>query len=163
MRRRQNNAIHPPQGTGYRSGTDRRRRNQFSLRSILVGGRRKTIRRYEDRQKAFLVDQYHQSLFGVIVFILFLSVIDAILTLFLISHGAIEVNPIMAFYLDVGPYAFLGIKYGLTSVGLVILLICKNLFLRTMRVETRAILYVILAAFIGVVSWQLFLIHSVIA
>jgi hypothetical protein len=69
----------------------------------------------------------------------------------------------MAFYLDVGPYAFLGIKYGLTSVGLVILLICKNLFLRTMRVETRAILYVILAAFIGVVSWQLFLIHSVIA
>ena len=92
-----------------------------------------------------------------------LSVVDAILTLFLINHGAIEVNPIMAFYLDFGPYTFLGVKYGLTSVGLMILLIFKNMFLRSMRVETGAFLYVILAAFIGVVSWQIFLIHSVIA
>ena len=133
------------------------------MRSLLFGGRRETMRRYEDRQKAFLLDQYHQSLFGVIVFILFLSVVDAILTLFLINHGAIEVNPIMAFYLDFGPYTFLSVKYGLTSVGLLILLVFKNIFLRSMRVETGTFLYVILAAFLGVVSWQIFLIHSVVA
>ena len=133
------------------------------MRSLLFGGKRETIRRYEDRQRAFLLDQYHQSLFGVIVIILLLSVVDAILTLFLINHGAIEVNPIMAFYLDFGPYTFLSVKYGLTSVGLLILLVFKNIYLRSMRVETGTFLYVILAAFLGVVSWQIFLIHSVVA
>jgi hypothetical protein len=163
MRRSKSSGIRQTPTTEQRSGVDRRRKNQFNMRSLLFGGRRETIRRYEDRQRAFLVDQYHQSLFCIIVFILFLSVLDAILTIFLINHGAIEVNPIMAFYLDFGPYTFLSVKYGLTSAGLMILLIFKNMFLRSMRVETGAFLYVILAAFIGVVSWQIFLIHSVIA
>lgn len=163
MRPSQNRRVHQTPTEEKRSGVDRRRKNQFNIRSLLFGGRRETIRRYEDRQRAFLLDQYHQSLFGVIAIILLLSVVDAILTLFLINHGAIEVNPIMAFYLDFGPYTFLSVKYGLTSVGLMILLIFKNMFLRSMRVETGAFLYVILAAFLGVVSWQIFLIHSVIA
>ena len=51
------------------------------------GGRRGKIRRREDRRKWSYVDRYQQSLFGVIVIILFLSVIDAILTLVLINHG----------------------------------------------------------------------------
>lgn len=163
MRRSQSGGVHPTPTTEKRSGVDRRRKNQFNLRSLLFGGRRENLRRYEDRQRAFLADQYRQSLFGVILVILLLSVVDAILTLFLINHGAIEVNPIMAFYIDLGPYTFLSVKYGLTSVGLIVLLISKNIFLRSMRVETGTFLYVILAAFIGVVSWQLFLIHSVIA
>lgn len=163
MGRSQSSGIRQTPRTEKRSGVDRRRKNQLNIRSLLFGGKRETIRRYEDRQRAFLLDQYHQSLFGVIAIILLLSVVDAILTLFLINHGAIEVNPIMAFYLDFGPYTFLSVKYGLTSVGLMILLIFKNMFLRSMRVETGAFLYVILAAFLGVVSWQIFLIHSVIA
>jgi hypothetical protein len=163
MRRSQSRGVRQTPTTEKRSGVDRRRKNQFNMRSLLFGGRRENLRRYEDRQRAFLADQYHQSLFGVIVVILLLSVVDAILTLFLINHGAIEVNPIMAFYIDFGPYTFLSVKYGLTCAGLMILLIFKNLFLRSMRIETGAFLYVILAAFIGVVSWQLFLIHSVIA
>ena len=163
MGRSLRSGVGPTPTPEKRSGVDRRRKNHFNMRSLLFGGKRENIRRYEDRQRAFLLDQYHQSLFGVIVFILFLSVVDAILTLFLINHGAIEVNPIMAFYLDFGPYTFLSVKYGLTSVGLLILLVFKNIFLRSMRVETGTFLYVILAAFLGVVSWQIFLIHSVVA
>jgi len=140
-----------------------RRKKKLSMRSLIFGGRRETIRRYEDRQKYFYVDRYRQSLFGVIVLILFLSVMDAILTLFLIDHGAIEINPIMAFYLEVGPYTFLFVKYALTSVGLVILLIFRNIFLTPLRMHVGSFFYFILIAFIGVISWQIYLIHSVIA
>ena len=99
---------------------------------------------------------------GIIALILFFSVIDALLTLFLINHGAIEVNPIMAFYLNLGPYVFLGVKYGLTSVGLLILLVFRDMFLRPLQMKTGMFFYVILAAFVGVISWQIFLIHKII-
>ncbi len=163
MNRSLNRSAHHTPAKDRRSGIDRRQKSQFCIRSLLLGGRRRKIRRYEDRQRSFLVDQYQQSLFGIIVFILFLSVLDAILTLFLISHGAIEVNPIMAFYLNFGPYTFLSVKYALTSVGVIILLIFRNIFLHSVRIKTGAFLYVILAAFIGVISWQIFLIQTVIA
>lgn len=141
---------------------DRRRKSPFNRRGLFSGGRRESGRRYTDRQRPLLADRYQQSLFGVIVLILFLSVIDAILTLFLIDHGAIELNPIMAFYLGVGPYTFLFVKYALTSVGLILLLLFRRLFLRSMRIFAGSLLYLILIAFLGVVSWQLYLIHSVI-
>lgn len=146
-----------------RSQPDRRKRRKLSMRSLLCGGRRETIRRCEDKQTSFYVDRYRQSLFGVIVLILFLSVIDAILTLLLINRGAVEINPIMAFYLEVGPYTFLFVKYALTSVSLIVLLICRNFFLRSMRIYAGSFIYVILIAFLGVVSWQIYLIHRVIA
>ena len=44
-----------------------------------------------------------------------------------------------------------------------ILLIFRNIFLHSVRIKTGAFLYVILAAFIGVISWQIFLIQTVIA
>jgi hypothetical protein len=68
----------------------------------------------------------------------------------------------MAFYIGVGPYTFLFVKYTLTSFGLVILVVFRNRFLRTLRVRAGTFLYVIMAAFIGVVSWQIFLINKVI-
>ena len=123
-----------------RSGIDRRGGKKVTVRSLLLGGKRETIRRYEDRQKSLYVDRYHQSIFGVIVLILTLSVIDAILTLHLINHGAVEVNPIMAFYLDVGPYTFLCVKYALTSVGLLILLLGRKFYLTTMKIHAGVFL-----------------------
>jgi hypothetical protein len=92
-----------------------------------------------------------------------LSVIDAFLTIHLLNHGAIEINPVMAFYLDVGPYTFLFVKYALTSAGLMILLLGRDYFLHSLNMRVGAFLYVILIAFIGVVSWQIFLIHRVLA
>jgi len=162
MRRTSSRSLHQAPVSERRSGIDRRLQRQIDMRALLFGGRRKAIRRQEDRGKAFLVDQYQQSLFGIIALILFFSVIDALLTLFLINHGAIEVNPIMAFYLNLGPYVFLGVKYGLTSVGLLILLVFRDMFLRPLQMKTGMFFYVILAAFVGVISWQIFLIHKII-
>ena len=69
----------------------------------------------------------------------------------------------MAYYLAVGPYAFFSVKYLLTSVAVVILLLCQNAFLRTIRIHTRSLFYVIVAAFMSVVAWELYLIFHVIS
>ena len=145
-----------------RSISDRRHKSGISMRSLLFGGRRKSIRRAEDKQKLFYVDQYSQLHFGAIVLILFLSVIDAILTIILTNHGATEINPIMAYYLNVGPFTFLSAKYLFTSVGLITLLMLRNIFMKSLRIYAGSLFYYLLAAFIGVVSWQFFLLYGVI-
>jgi len=145
-----------------RSGADRRKMPRLKLRSWYRGGTREIIRRHEERNTLFLADRYSQSVFGAILLILFFSVLDALLTLYLIGHDATELNPIMAYYINVGPYAFLFVKYLLTSVSVVILLLCQNAFLRTMRIYAHSLFYVIVAAFMSVVVWELFLIFHVL-
>jgi len=145
-----------------RSGTDRRTSDRLKIGSWYRGGKRELIRRRTERSTIFIADRYSQSLFGAIILILFFSVLDALLTLFLIGHGATELNPIMAYYINVGPYAFLFVKYLLTSVAVVILLVCQHAFLRIMRIHARGLFYVIIAVFMSIVLWELFLIAQVL-
>ena len=146
-----------------RSGKDRRGQRGISIRSIVFGGRREVIRREEDRHKIFFVDRYSTPLFAAIVVVLFLSVIDALLTLFLVNHGAYEVNPVMAYYLDVGPYAFFSVKYSLTCIAVVTLLMFRNVFLRTIRIFTHSLFFFIIGAFLVVVAWQVYLVFYVVS
>ena len=146
-----------------RSGKDRRKTMRPMIRSLYRGGKREMIRRREEQNIIFLADRYSQSVFGAILLILFFSVLDALLTLYLIDHDATELNPIMAYYIDVGPYAFFFVKYLLTSAAVVILLLCQNVFLRSMRIYARSLFYVFVAAFMSVVIWELFLIFHVVA
>jgi len=145
-----------------RSGTDRRKSVRLKLRSWYRGGTREIIRRRAERNTIFLADRYSQSVFAAILLTLFFSVLDALLTLYLIGHDATELNPIMAYYINVGPYAFFFVKYLLTSVAVVILLLCQHAYLRTMRIYARSLFYVIVAAFMSVVVWELFLIFHVL-
>lgn len=146
-----------------RSGQDRRRKGAPGLRFFFWGGRRENMRRREDNNKFLCFDRYSQSIFTVIITILFLSVADALLTLLLTGHGAIEVNPIMAYYLNIGPYAFLTVKYMLTCLAVLLLLMCQNIFLRTIKIYTRSLFYVIIAAFVSVILWQFYLIYKITA
>jgi hypothetical protein len=146
-----------------RSGKDRRKTTRPVIRSLYPGGKREKVRRREESNTIFLADRYSQTLFGAIILILFFSVLDALLTLYLIDHDATELNPVMAYYIDVGPYAFFFVKYLLTSAAVVILLLCQNVFLRTMRIYARSLFYVIVAAFMSVVIWELYLIFHVLA
>ncbi len=148
-----------PGGIERRSGIDRRRRGGARPGFLVSGGRRIRGRRYEDRQRMVCLDRYGQSYFGIIALILLFSLMDALLTLELIHRGAIELNPIMAFYLSIDPHAFILVKYGLTSAGVIILLLFNGFVMRTLRVRVGVLLYFVLAAFLGVFSWQVFLIH----
>ena len=145
-----------------RSGTDRRRNSTINLRMLLLGGRREHGRRKEDKLKTFLVDRYSPYLLAAIVGILFLSVIDALLTLYLLSRGAFELNPVMAYYIEMGPYSFLAVKYALTCVAVISFLLLRNIYLRPLRMYTGTLFYFVLALFGTVVAWQLFLVARVI-
>lgn len=145
-----------------RSGKDRRSSGKFKFRDLFVQGQREFIRRKEDRDKIFYVDRYNSALFGMIVTILFLSAIDALLTLLLLNHGAYEINPIMAYYLRIGPYTFWAVKYALTSVGVLFFVMLRNTFLKSIKIYTDTLFYFVLAAFMTVVAWEFYLVFNVI-
>ena len=144
-----------------RSGKDRRTKSGFNIRSLLFGGKRAKIRRQEDTRRIFYVDHYSSGLFFIIVSILFLCVIDALLTLSLLNHGAYETNPVMAYFLKFGPYTFFISKYLLTIMALMCLLMFRNVVLRIVKISTRSILYFIVVFYLAVVAWELYLLSIV--
>lgn len=120
--------------------------------------RRKHLRRKNDRNSLYFVDEYNPRLVFPILLILLLSMLDAFFTLVLIERGAVEVNPLMAFYLGIGPGVFLTVKYVLTCLSLFILLMFSHHVAQRMKMESVKLFSFIIAAFTSVVMWQLYLI-----
>ena len=145
-----------------RSLKDRRNPRQFKIKTLFVYGQRKTVRRQADRYNIFYLDRYSSTLFACIVSILLLSVIDALLTLYLVDHGAVELNPLMAYYLNTDPLVFMSIKYLLTSCSVFILLMCGNVSARKIKITINSLFSVVIAAFASIVVWELFLIYKVV-
>jgi hypothetical protein len=145
-----------------RSGRDRRKNSTINLRAFFLGGRRERCRRKEDTLNIYLFDRYSPFFLAAIAGILFLSVLDAWLTLFLITRGAFEINPIMAYYIELGPYSFLAVKYALTCVAVVSFLLLRNIYIRPFRMYTGSLFYVILAVFVSVIAWELYLVTQVV-
>jgi hypothetical protein len=143
-----------------RRGINRRTNNKARLKYLLFNGRRERSRRDEDSGKAFIFDRYNQKFFLAITAILILSVLDAVLTLIVIQRGAKELNPVMAFFLEHGTSTFIVAKYILTSVGVLILLIFKNVFLTRLKIYTHSLFPCVIFVFITVIAWELFLIYS---
>jgi len=144
-----------------RSGKDRRTKSGFNIRSLLFGGKREKIRRQEDTRRIFYVDHFSPRLFFTITTIVFLCALDALLTLFLLHRGAYEVNPLMSFFLEFGPYTFFACKYLLTIVPVIILLMFRNINLRMIKISTRSVLHIMAVFYIAVVAWELYLISNV--
>jgi hypothetical protein len=139
---------------------DRRTNNKARLKYLLFNGRRERSRRDEDRGKAFIFDRYNQKLFLAITVILVLSILDAALTLVVIQRGATELNPVMAYFLEHGTLTFIVAKYVLTSIGVIILLIFKNVFLTKIKIYTHSLFPCVIFVFMTVIAWELFLIYS---
>ena len=130
---------------------------------MLAGaGNRKTVRRQEDQDRILFVDQYSPALFMAVVGILFLSVIDAILTLFLLNHRAYETNPVMAYLLNISPYAFIISKYSITVIGTFGLFMFRAVVIRKLNVRTHSLLTLIVCVYLAVVAWELYLIFYIL-
>ena len=96
-------------------------------RYTFIGGKRKTIRRAEDRKDHWFVDLYSTRLFVVILMLLGLSGVDAYLTLTLIDNGkVVEANPLMAYFLVYGKFPFTVMKIVITSSAVLVLCLFKN-------------------------------------
>ena len=64
-----------------------------------------------------IVDWHPARVFALVLAILLLCVGDGVLTVFLISHGAIEVNPFMALFVPHSLGWFAAVKLTLTRLG----------------------------------------------
>ena len=143
-----------------RSRKDRRTKSGFNIHSFLFGGRREKIRRNEDTRRIFYVDRYSSGLFFVIVSILFLCVIDALLTLFLLDQGAYEINPLMAYSLKFGPFAFFTSKYLLNIIPVICMLMFRNVALRIIKMRTRSVLNLMAVFYLAVVVMELYFVFT---
>jgi hypothetical protein len=140
-----------------RSGKDRRKRSFSVLRRPFSPGRRRTLRRKSDRCRFFLFDYYSPKLFVAIVMVLLLSVADAFLTLMLISEGAQELNPVMAYFLALGPNIFLMSKYLITAASVVIVVLLNYITFQRVRFPMGELLRYFAGCFAAVVIWETFL------
>jgi hypothetical protein len=148
-----------PHGLKDRRRVDDRRR--LTLRTFLQGGltpRRRAGRRMED--DTGVVDWHEPHLFFLSVAILLLSVADAFLTLNLISLGAHEANPFLAFILEEHPKAFAAVKMGLTSVGILVLVaVARARVFGVMRVA--AVLHGIAAGYLALIAYEWWMLRAV--
>jgi hypothetical protein len=142
-----------------RSGVDRRRR---SLSAYLRGARnprRRDGRRASDAYY-LIVDWHSPRVFAMVLGILTLCVADGVLTVFLISHGAVEVNPFMAMFVPHRLGWFAAIKLTLTSLGTLVLVACSRMKLFK-TIPGEALLAGILAAYVTLVLYELRLVELV--
>ncbi len=100
------------------------RRSQ-TARALVAGGwhaRRRNMRRAEPARVGF-VDWHASRWFAAALIVLLLSMADTLLTLVLVQHGAVEVNPLMEpFVVGNGP-AFAFLKLALTATAVLILVV----------------------------------------
>ena len=111
-----------------RTVPDRRNKPTPILSKYSLRGRRRDVRRDEDRRRHIYVDQYSLRFFLLLMAILLLGTADAFLTLHHVHvNNAEELNPIMDFFLGIGPKIFFNVKYVLTALCLTVLCLHKNL------------------------------------
>lgn len=138
---------------------DRRTRPTNPLSSSSRSGQRKTVRRREDRLNQPYVDRYSLRSVSIVVFILILSVTDAVFTLRLIGMGGKELNPVMDFFLGLGPVPFLLVKYLITGSCLLLFLIHKNRLVYRGRVSIKAVLIAVLFLYVLLIFYELTLLY----
>lgn len=83
--------------------------------------KRRSIRREDDRHNAYL-DHYKPLFVYITLGVLLLSCLDATFTLTLLQRGSVELNPLMAWLIDINPHLFVAVKLSITGVGVLLLL-----------------------------------------
>ena len=145
--------------TDRRSGRERRQSQIRWYKFFLFPGNRQIVRRLDDRGRINLLDRYEPTLLISVMAVLCLSLMDGTLTLILVGQGALELNPVMRYYLTLGPVTFLMVKYGLTALALLILVGLHSITFSDHRIGIYLLPFCKLT-FGSVVIWELFLLYQ---
>jgi len=136
------------------SDSDRR---ALTLRTLIASGftpRRRSGRRAGDQD--LLVDFHEPRLLVPAIALLLLSIADAFLTVTLMTDGAEEANPLLAFVLSEHPRLFAAIKMALTGVGALLLVaLARARVFKLVRVSL--FLYALVAAYVALVAYEAWL------
>jgi hypothetical protein len=140
-----------------RVAQDRRR---MTLGTFLRGGltpRRRNGRRAGEQHLP--IDWHEPYLLFLSVTILLLSVVDAFLTVTLITGGAQEANPLLELVLRVEPRLFAAIKMGLTGAGVLVLVaVARTRLFRVMRVGM--VLQGVFVAYVALIAYEWWLLRT---
>ncbi|MEM9176546.1 MAG: DUF5658 family protein [Myxococcota bacterium] len=128
-------------GVERRAG-DRRDRPTRPWSDLLTPRRRASGRRESDRVS--YVDRYTRRDVALLLTVFLLNVGDAFLTMLWLSRGGREANPVMDFFLDIGPGAFLFQKCLMVGFWLVILLVHKNFRFARIGLYASLVVYALL-------------------
>ncbi len=90
------------------------------------------------------VDRYSRRDVALILAVFLMNVGDAFLTMLWLDRGGREANPIMDFFLDIGPGAFLIQKCLVVGIWLVILLVHKNFRFARLGLYASLVVYALL-------------------
>ena len=133
---------------------DRRRRLFWALLYGSFRPRRRSPARRTQDARYHALDWHGTHLWAVSIGILTLSVVDAFLTVTLISGGAIEVNPLMAVVVGRNVTVFAGLKAVVTGVSVMMMVfLARYRFLRLVRVDV--ILYCVFGAYTVLICHEL--------
>ena len=140
---------------------DRTERRRSVLRALWHGNfkRRRIAPRRTQERHAVVTDWFHPQWLGVGILILLLCCFDAVLTLTLISHGASQVNPLMAPLVEGTGRGFAIVKLGLTAIGVIFLTILARL--RIFGRSVGYLLYLVLAGYVALIAYELFLLRNI--
>jgi hypothetical protein len=142
-----------------RGSSDRRER---ALHGLWMGHwfrRRRLLRRAGEAHPASM-DWHDAHWLGAATLVVLLSIADAFLTLTLLRHGAAEVNPLMAPLVVGDGRAFAYWKFGLTSVGVITLVVLARVRLFGL-IPVGVLVYVVLAGYVCLVTYEVQLLHRV--
>ncbi|NNK97378.1 MAG: hypothetical protein HKP41_23735 [Desulfobacterales bacterium] len=148
--------MNKPHDIERRLDRDRRHNHIPFFKLIFYKGKRQTLRRSDDRKRLIVLDQYRPFLLISILVVLGLSLLDAFFTLLLLEQGAVEVNPVMQYYLTFGYQAFVISKYAHTAVALVIIVLIDAIISSRYRFGSLMLPF---CGFVfgSVVIWELYL------
>jgi uncharacterized protein DUF5658 len=127
--------------TERRVRPDRRRRpTPMISRYALFGGRRRGPRRLAEAEGAY-VDSHGVGVGVLVLAVLALNVFDGYFTLFYMSHGGQEANPVVDALIEWGQRPFLFIKCVGTGLALSFLVLHRNFRLGRVGLACAFVLY----------------------
>ncbi len=147
-------SIRPELVYKTRDKKERRREKALPPPKYLIYGKRKSVRRASDSNGNYYTDHRRPALSALIIFIIFMSLLDYGFTLVHLNNGAIELNPLMAMAIKVSEVYFFLLKYLITSIGLLILYLYKDFFPTHKVVFSIFVIYSILIVYhlVGFIS-----------
>ncbi len=134
---------------------DRRRKPTSPFDRFFSPGRRGRARRLSEGQN-YYVDRYGFDYLLLIVIILVFCLLDAYLTLQLMRHGGIELNPLMSFLIRKNAIIFLMVKLTITAISTIFLLVHKN-FVLFRSIKVRNLIYFVFTVYLLLICYEAYL------
>jgi hypothetical protein len=148
------------EGVDRRTGEDRRKGPTKPLSWASLRGRRRNIRRNEDLNVHFYIDRYGWPVVAVVVTTMTLCTLDALLTLRLCRVGVKDLNPVMRYFIELGPTRFAMTKYFMTAGSVLFLTVHKNYRLLKSTVPAKYLLFAVPVLYGLLILYELALIFS---